>query len=313
MMDTERHVALVVEDDPGTAAQVMDLLGVLGYECKHAATQQRALELVEEGGFCFALLDLQIKRNEHSILAHVEAGQSVLDAVRARFGEQNKKRRMHWLPAIIMTAYAKETDYVVEMMQRGADGYVIKPFVDMTKLAEKIRDALERAERESHARCAESTRRAAAEATTANVASGAHAVRLKITGRREGKRNEVWLDDRRASLPNAAFLVLLRLVAARLRGGERWVHKADMDAADGWKEISRLRRELAPYLDGVQIAENDSHGSYRLNPLIQVGSVDAIVLGAHDEARVRKIAVELEAAEAIVSGRTQLPSTRVRA
>lgn len=291
-MGAEHHVALLVEDDPGTAEQVKDLLSVLGIEYRHAATQQHALELVEQGGFCIALLDLQIKRNEDSIMAHLEAGQSVLDAIRAKYGEQNRKKRMHWLPVVIMTGFAKETEYVVEMMRRGADDYEIKPFAEMRKLADKIRDALERSERAQHTHCEEASRRArgaSANDVVRDEPKGG-AMRLSITGARRGKRSVVLLDDREVLLPNSALVIALHLVAGRMAGGDGWVHRSDMGAREerGWKGISRLRQECA--FASQDLVENDGSGRYRLAAAIKVAELDLAALRQHDEAKVRELA-----------------------
>jgi CheY-like chemotaxis protein len=289
-MATPRHTALLVEDDAETANQVKDLLGVLGIDHIHATTQEAALAVVERGGFCLALLDLQIPRNQHSIMAHVQAGQSVLEAIRERYFEKNTKKRMHWLPVLIMTAFAKETDYVVEMMARGADGYLLKPFGEMTKLADTIRDALERAERDNHYRCEDITTRAQGTPSVPAAGGTTFSTVLRIPGRRDGKRNEVLVGDRCVRLPTAAFVLLLHLVAGR-RAGDGWVHKSVMGASDGWKGPSRLRTELNPYLPaGLRADQNDGDGSYRLNSSIEVGDVDWAALASHEDHHVRAIA-----------------------
>jgi len=311
-MSSARHVALLVEDDLETANRVKDLLSVLGFDYRHAATQEAALALVEEGGFCFALLDLQIPRNEDSIMAHVEAGQSVLDAIRARYDEKNKKKRMHWLPALIMTAFAKEADYIVEMMGRGADGYLIKPFGEMTKLADTIRDALERSERDDHGHCGHITRRARGEQSpTSASADRMHdgrtvdeplkddapriePVRLTVTGASRGRRTEILIDEQQVEVTNANFIVLFNLIAGALRTPDRWVKEESL-GPNGSKAIYRLKQELKPHVHKrVELAECEKGcGNYRLSPQVKIGRVDCARLANHDEQRVRELAAEI--------------------
>lgn len=311
-MGAGRHVALLVEDDLETANRVKDLLSVLGFDYRHASTQEAALALIEQGGFCFALLDLQIPRNEDSIMAHVEAGQSVLDAIRGRYDEKNKKKRMHWLPVLIMTAFAKEADYIVEMMGRGADGYLFKPFGEMTKLADTIRNALERSERDGHDRCAEITRRACPERLpTAEPADRARAgraveeppmddapriepVRLTVTGASRGRRTEILIDEQQVEVTNANFIVLFNLIAGALRSADRWVKEESL-GTNGSKAIYRLKQELKPHVHKrVELAECEKgRSNYRLSPQVKIEHVDCARLANHDEGRVRELAAEI--------------------
>jgi DNA-binding response OmpR family regulator len=295
-MSGESHVVLLVEDDLPTAAQVTDLLSVLGYRCLHASTQEEALQLVERGGFCVVLLDLEIKRNAASLAGHVEAGQGVLAAIRHRFGEKNR-RRIHWLPVMIMSGHASDTDVVVEMMRRGADDCLQKLEKDRGRLAAKIEALLERTERDDHARCADVMRLARSGATPAGgvpVLGSTEPVTFSVPGRVDSGRDVLVVDGREIRLQPACFLVLLHLVVERVINTAGWVHSRDMGAKKdrGWQGIHRLRDAVGAYLP-VQVDENDRKGSYRLHPKIAVGSVDADALGRHENARVRQLADRL--------------------
>ena len=79
-----RHVALIVEDEPEMAAELADLLDSFGHDHRHAATKAEAIELLEEGGLCYVLLDLQILARAESIRPRVEAGMSLLREIRRR-------------------------------------------------------------------------------------------------------------------------------------------------------------------------------------------------------------------------------------
>lgn len=291
MMATGRHVALLVEDDPATASELKEVLSILDCDCLHAATQEAALALIEKGGFCFALCDLQIKKNEGSITARLEAGQAVAEEIRRRYRVKNDATGIHWLPIVIMSGHAKEIAHAVRMMRKGADDYLTKPFEETVEVADTVRDVLEHSGRHNHDLCLEINRRARGEHGP-DVASPAGAgIRLVLTGGRDVQRNEIFLGEKRVTLPNSAFIVLLYLVAAR-RSGEHWVHKSHFGDKDVWKETSRLRRELTSQMPkGVTIDQNDKQGSYRLHQNIELARVDHEALRDHEEARVRELAV----------------------
>jgi len=289
-----RHTVLLVEDEPQMAAELGELLESLGHEHLHAPTKEDAARLVEEGGFCYVLLDLQIKANRDSIKAHVEAGQSLLEHIRERYPRRNGEGQ-HRLQVLVMSGHAKEHYYVVKALQDGADDFITKPVGESKPpFKDKIQDALRRSGREKHEACEAVTREARAGGGAAAPAEGA--VPLAITGLQDGKRIEVKAGDKAVLLTNASFLMLLSLVAGRLRGGEGWVHKNDLGAKaeQGWKGISRLKEELAPHLPPrTAITENDKSGGYRLHADLEVAAIDTARLAAIGDARIEKLAAEI--------------------
>src|SRR5204862_4813520 len=110
-----RHTVLLVEDEPQMAEELGELLESLGHGHVHAATKEDAVRLVEEGGFCYVLLDLQIKANADSIKAHVEAGQSLLELIRERYPRRNDEGK-HRLQILVMSGHAKEHYFVVKAL-----------------------------------------------------------------------------------------------------------------------------------------------------------------------------------------------------
>src|SRR4051812_26030226 len=290
-----RHTALLVEDEPQMAAELGELLESLGHSHVHAATKEDAERLVEEGGFCYVLLDLQIKANADSIKAHVEAGQSLLELIRERYPRRNDEGK-HRLQILVMSGHAKEHYYVVKALQEGADDFITKPVGESKPpFKDKIQDALRRSGRESHEACAAIMREARA-AAAGGPPLPAGTARLAITGLQEGKRMEVKVGDKAVLLTNASFLMLLNLVAGRLRTEEGWVHKNDLGARaeQGWKGISRLKEELAPHLPPkVAITENDKSGSYRLHAGVEISVVDTARLESSGDARIEKLAAEI--------------------
>jgi CheY-like chemotaxis protein len=283
-----RHTVLLVEDEPQMAEELGELLESLGHAHVHAANKEDAERIAREGGFCYALLDLQIKANRDSIKAHVEAGQSLLEQIRAMYPRRNDEGK-HRLQILVMSGHAKEHYYVVKALQDGADDFITKPVGESKPpFKDKIQDALRRSGREKHESCAALTREARA--------ASAEAAPLEITGRQEGKRMEVMVGGKPALLTNASFLMLLNLVAGRLRSPEGWIHKNDLGAKaeQGWKGISRLKEELAPHLPPkAAIVENDQSGSYRLHAGIEIAGVDAARLDALGDARISKLAAEI--------------------
>ncbi len=103
-----RHIALLVEDEPEMAAELGELLESLGHGHIHAATKEKAERLVEEGEFCYVLLDLQIKVNADSIKAHVEAGQTLLEFIREKYPRRNDQDKYR-MPVLVMSGHAKAT------------------------------------------------------------------------------------------------------------------------------------------------------------------------------------------------------------
>lgn len=159
-----RHIALLVEDEPQMASELGELLESLGHGHIHAATKEEAERLVEGDDFCYVLLDLQIKVNADSIKAHVEAGQTLLEFIRARYPRRNNEDKYR-LPILVMSGHAKEHYYVVKALQDGADDFVTKPLGESRPpFKDKLQEALRRSGREKHERCAAIMREAVAAA-----------------------------------------------------------------------------------------------------------------------------------------------------
>ena len=96
------HRALIVEDERDMAAEIGDLLGSMGYD--HVAIDNLAdgRRLLDEGEFCFVLLDLQIKAEKFSIRPRVEAGMTFLRDLRQKHPRRGEND-MHLLPVIVVS------------------------------------------------------------------------------------------------------------------------------------------------------------------------------------------------------------------
>jgi DNA-binding response OmpR family regulator len=149
-----RHIALLVEDEPQMALELGELLQSIGHGHIHAATKEEAERLAEQGEFCYVLLDLQIKVNAESIMAHVEAGQSLLEFLRERYPRRNDQDKYR-LPVLVMSGHAKEHYYVVRALQDGADDFITKPVSESKPpFRDKIQEALRKSGRQKHQHCA---------------------------------------------------------------------------------------------------------------------------------------------------------------
>jgi CheY-like chemotaxis protein len=297
----DRHVALVVEDDLELAEEVKDLLRSLGHDVLHVPTQEEALELLETEKFCFALLDLQIKVNSDSIKPRVEAGKTLLKKIREQYPRRNSDDQ-HYLQILTMSGYVKETPDVVRLLQTGADDFISKPLSSNTPpLPVKIDECLQKSGRLNHSDCA--AMMDLARQVNGNQASEEQNVAtskkpcLTIPGTQQGKRTEVRVGDNPVFLTNSSFVLLLKMMTLRIRKGDAWANKSDLDpsAAEGWKGMSRLNAEIRPHLPGrIDIHENDKKGGYRLNPAIEPSDMDHDQLAGHWFNEVKTLSNEIK-------------------
>ncbi len=150
---SERHVALLVEDDPEMAAEIGDLLRAFGHDYLHAETATDAKSLLEQGGFCYALLDLEIKATRQSIKPRVESGMSVLREIRQRFPHRRSNDK-HVLPVLVISGHGRELQTVIGAFQDGIDDFILKPLsAGGQDNSVKIRRCLDLAGRSDHAAC----------------------------------------------------------------------------------------------------------------------------------------------------------------
>lgn len=283
-VSNERHLALLVEDEPEMAEEMEELLRVLGYEVVHTANLEEARGAVDEGQFCFVILDLQILPAPGAIKARVEAGHTLLQHVRSCYPGRNEADQHH-LQVIVVSGHAKEHPEVVRAMQLGASDLLIKPLsANPRPLGDHIEDALRRSGRRDHESCTAIGRRAAASSPP-----DAQVV-LRVVGTRDGRRTKVMVDERHVLVTDAELVVVLTLILARLEDSDRWVHKRDLGATDGYgyKGISRAAQALGMTGRGrAELYENDKQGGYRLHPRIDVGPIACDQLREHADARVR--------------------------
>lgn len=283
-----RHVALLVEDEAVMATELGALLDSLGHDHVHVTNRTDAERALDTHEFCYVLLDLQIKANPDSIMPLVEAGQSLLELIRERYPRVDEAGK-HLLPVLVVSGHAKETDYIVDAFQAGANDFVKKPIgTNRRPLKDKIQDALRNSGRQKHEHCGAICKvaRAASSAGALEMLPSAVATmtEIAIVGRQQDKRFEVRIANKPVFLTNASLLLLLKLYAARLRNAEGWAHKnhdLGVQNDQGWKGMTRFREELAPHLPSkTQAVENDGHGNYRIHPGIEIAKIDIARLEA---------------------------------
>lgn len=292
MTASERHVALLVEDDAEMAAELGELLESIGHACIHASNKEDAERLAEVGEFCYALLDLEIKATPDSIRARVEAGETLRAMIRTRYPRRNTSGE-HLLPILQVSAHADAQHIIGAFRDRLVDDYIVKPIgTNQPPFKEKIEAVLRKSGRERHEHCAALTRQARADAI--DTEAGGDLLSLSITGQQHGKRFEIRVGPTMLTLTYGSFVILLKLVVGKLKGGAGWVHKNELGARDdqGWKGMSRVKQELAQ--SGVRF-ENDGSGQYRLSEDVAIASVETDRLDALDDATLAKLATQIRA------------------
>lgn len=111
---------LVVDDDPAVARSLVDLLALHDHNAEWADTGERALELLDPGGFDLVMLDLRLPGID---------GIETCVRIRARFGAS--------LPVLMLTGLP-EPGSLRQAYEAGADDFLQKP-VDHTALILKVR------------------------------------------------------------------------------------------------------------------------------------------------------------------------------
>ena len=112
MVSDRKRVVLLVEDDPGIAGLVRFRLEREGYEVRHAADGEQAMQEFDNPDRPdLVLMDVMLPyRNGYELLAELRA-------------------RPGWagIPVLMLTSRGREQD-VVQGLGGGANDYVVKPF-----------------------------------------------------------------------------------------------------------------------------------------------------------------------------------------
>jgi DNA-binding response OmpR family regulator len=158
---TSSHTALIVEDEPEMAAEIADLLRSFGHGHIHVETLADARVHLGKGGFCYVLLDLQIKADSQSIKPRVESGMTLLREIRQRYPVRGPEGT-HLMPVIVISGHGKEPHDIIGAFRDGIDDFIVKPLgAHGQDVGNQIRLALQKARRTDHAQCETRTREAA--------------------------------------------------------------------------------------------------------------------------------------------------------
>lgn len=283
-MSHQNHRALIVEDEPEAAADLVEILKACGCAGVIATNRRDALARLEEGAFCIILLDLQIKAEPESIRGHFEHGMQFLKEARSRYPQLFGAK--YSLPIVVLSGLASETEAAVAVMRDGASDVVQKLSTREHK-TERIHRAMETSGRTSHRVCEESSALAPVNAVDE--------LTLSISGEQVGRRLVVCLGQRRATVTHRALKVLLHLVIGRLSGS--LVHKIDLGscADQGFRVVSVLREQLGKAYEGdeKQLVTNDHRGSYGLADRVKIGGVDTAKLERLGDREITKLAREI--------------------
>jgi CheY-like chemotaxis protein len=304
MKSIDGHVALIVEDDPTIADILKELVGSLGHRWRHASTLEEVRSAVADGGFCYALLDMQIPADGKS-RESVGCGETALRLLRRTFPARNANDK-HVFPILVVTSYSRDPSFVSKTHKNGADDFLPKPFGERIDLVlDKVREALADAGREDHAACAlpadgdEAVSASLSELSepptpaASTEPSGVPTLRLEITGTHLAQRNGVFVNGASGSLPDGHFVVLLSAVSAHLRAPGEWHPDTKLGMVRNRWAPSRILSELKDLLPtGFRVLEANKPYNFRLNPAIVVERVDWPALAKHPQPAVRKMAAE---------------------
>lgn len=273
----ERHLALLVEDDPFYVEQHTQILEAIGCNVTSCDNREDALRLFGEHRFCLVMLDMSIRGTADGIKDRPSFGFTVLEELRRRSPHHNGV--CWWLPIVATSAVVSTASDIVRVMSRGAATFVSKTVSEL-ELREKLTEELRRSGRDTHDGCV-------ARPVPPGLPEGAFAVR--ISGEPVDRRTVVFLGDCRLTLTESELHTLLKLGAHDGRGFG--VHKSKLGKEkDVSQQIERLRDALEPAAGERQVIENNGQGYYRLSPDAQIISCDAEAIASIYRAEIADLA-----------------------
>jgi DNA-binding response OmpR family regulator len=275
---TERHLALLVEDDPFYIDQQTQILNAIGCDVIACDNKEDALRLFHEKRFCLVFLDMSIRGTSDGIKDRPAFGFTVLDELRQLSPHHNGV--CWWLPIVATSAVVSTADDVVRVMRLGAATFIAKTVSEL-ELSEILNEEFRRSGRDTHQGCF-------ARPVPPGLPAGVFSVR--ITGEPVDQRTVVLLGDCRLTLTENELHTLLKLGVHDGKGFG--IHKSKL--ADTQKSVSqqidRLRRALEPAAGDRQIVDNDGKGYYRLSPQARIVACDAAAIAALYRSEVADLA-----------------------
>lgn len=127
-----KTIGLIIDDDDAIRETLEDRLDSLGYDFHSCGSQADAVERLRKCGYDFILLDLELP-NRFGKPTSIQVGKNLLDQIRS--DERNSAT-----PVVVITAHGKDRpDLAVELMKRGANDFINKPF---TRLESALKELL---------------------------------------------------------------------------------------------------------------------------------------------------------------------------
>jgi len=120
---------LIIEDDPTVHKPLKEILEGVGYIVDTAETGKEAIEKTNKNLYNLALVDIRLPDME---------GTKLLTMMKQTTPKMMK---------IILTGYPS-MENTIEAVNRGADGYIIKPVLDMKELVNTIKEKLKQQQEE---------------------------------------------------------------------------------------------------------------------------------------------------------------------
>jgi len=273
----DRHLALLVEDDPFYAEQHTQILEAIGCDVISCDNQGDALRLFREHRFCLVMLDMSIRGTSDGMKDRPSFGFTVLEEFRRLSPHHNGV--CWWLPIVATSAVVSTPNDIVRVMSRGAATFLAKTVSEL-ELRERLTEELRRSGRDTHDGCA-------ARPVPPTLPEGAFPVR--ITGEPVDRRTVVFFGDCRLMLTESELHTLLKLGAHDGKGFG--VHKSKLGKdKDVSQQIERLRTALNPAAGERQLIENNGQGYYRLSPDAQIVVCDAEAIAAIYRAEIADLA-----------------------
>jgi DNA-binding response OmpR family regulator len=281
------HRIVVVEDEQSACELVCEVLRLQGDEPIAAGTVEEALPLIAATNACGYVFDQQLVLNASSLKAYETGGERVIEAARAIDSRHNGKG--HVTPILALTGAGTSHTFVSGLFKLGVDAFVPKPLGENLALFRaEWRDMFARAGREEHGKCAGLSVRGA----SAHV--GDAAVRIAIDGKvtAEG-RSEIVINDARADMQDAKFLIVLRAIVARGQSEGAWSSRHALGIGDDRGTTARIQEAFDGLVPkGFKVIESDRRTNCRLHPDVVVERVHWAALTEHPHDGVRKLAIE---------------------
>jgi DNA-binding response OmpR family regulator len=285
---SEKHTALIVEDDAATATAIAKLLRSIDHDCVKAPTIEDARGILEVGGFCYIVADQQMVASPGDA-PDVGVGMAFLRQARARFPEKGTAGH-HRVQILAMSAHLRTPSDGAKTIKYGADDFIEKPFTSDDFLR-AVEEMVVRAGRSEHGVGCSRVGDVPQVAPVPIATSEPKALALEVSGNVEDGKTLIRLSGKEVRLGDTSLFILLKLVEARLRDPNEWVplDKLGGRAGQGFNGVSRLDKEVHMSIPSLRVHKNSPGTGWRLAPSIGVESIDFAALRVHPDPRVQNL------------------------